>query len=53
MSPKALCRVEVCPNGQIFLLAVTLAYAREQLLAREVAQAQARAPFRRAVGRSR
>lgn len=30
----------VCPNGQIFLLAVTLAYAREQLSAREVSQAQ-------------
>eukprot|EP00434_Breviolum_minutum_P010458 symbB.v1.2.009223.t1/scaffold582.1/size184522/9 len=31
----------VCPNGQIFLLAVTLAYAREQLSLTEVSQAQA------------
>lgn len=30
----------VCPNGQIFLLAVTLAYAREQLSLTEVSQAQ-------------
>ncbi|CAJ1450118.1 unnamed protein product [Effrenium voratum] len=30
----------VCPNGQIFVLAVTLAYAREQLSALEVSKAQ-------------
>eukprot|EP00913_Durusdinium_trenchii_P033601 g31454.t1 len=31
----------VCPNGQIFLLAVTLAYAREQLSFGETSRAQA------------
>ncbi|CAE7311816.1 unnamed protein product, partial [Symbiodinium sp. CCMP2456] len=30
----------VCPNGQVFLLAVSLAYAREQLTPTEVARAQ-------------